>query len=192
MDKRWIVILIIMIIGIGCGYLISQHSTTIGHSIADVSKSTVSMPYGFSAGKADDTSLKLENRNTKEKIFIEDLGPKNIAKESFKKELKELSKSGNIKIINDTEITTQNGLKVYIAHYSDLDKENLKNQSIAYYYTYGHTFYTKMTGFSDIATMDETLVFISDSLQPDYKKPQDPPDEKSESDLSVDINKVRS
>ena len=50
----------------------------------------------------------------------------------------------------------------------------------------------KLTGFSYIGNMDEKLIVISDSLQPDYKKPQDPPEEKSESELSVDINDVRS
>ena len=178
MDKRWIAILIIMIIGIGCGYFISQHSTTIGHAIADVSKSTVSLPYGFSVGPTDETSLGLENRN--------------IAKKRFKSERKEISQSGNIKILDNDTIDTPSGLKVYLAHYTDSDKAQLKNQSIAYYYTHGHTFYTKLTGFSNIGNMDEKLIFISDSLQPDYKKPQDPPEEKSESELSVDINDVRS
>ena len=192
MDKRWIAILISMIIGIGCGYFISQHSTTIGHAIADVSKSTVSLPYGFSVGPTDETSLGLENRNTKEKIYIDDLGSQNIAKKRFKSELKEISQSGNIKILDNATIDTPSGLKVYLAHYTDSDKAQLKNQSIAYYYTHGHTFYTKLTGFSNIGNMDEKLIFISDSLQPDYKKPQDPPEEKSESELSVDINDVRS
>lgn len=192
MDKRWIIILIIMIIGIGCGYFITQHSTTIGHAIADVSKSTVALPYGFSAGKSDDTNLVIENRNTKEKIFIEDLGSKDSAKKRFAGELKELSKSKNIKIIDNGTITTPNGLEIYVAHYTDSDKENLKNQSTAYYYTYNHTFHAKLTKFNDIEDMDEKLTFTSDSIQPDYKKPQDPPEEESQSELNVDISKVRS
>lgn len=190
MDRRWIAILIILIIGVGCGFFIAQHSTTIGHAIADVSKCTVSQPYGFSVGPSDDTNLELENRNTKEKIFIEDLGPKDTAKKSFKSKLKEISESETVKIIDNKTINTPNGLKLYIAHYTDSDNESLKNQSIAYYYTYNHTFYTKLTGFDDIGNLDEKIIFISDSIQPDYKKPQDPPEKQSE--LSVDMNDVRS
>ena len=97
----------------------------------------------------------------------------------------------NIKeIIDNKTINTPNGLKLYIAHYTDSDNESLKNQSIAHYYTYNHTFYTKLTGFDDIGNLDEKIIFISDSIQPDYKKPQDPPEKQSE--LSVDMNDVRS
>lgn len=192
MDKRWIAILVIIIIALGCGYFIAEKSPTIGNAIADVSKSIVSLPFGFSVGPTDDTSLELENRNTHEKIFIEDLGPGNHAEKGFKSELKEITDSGNNKIIDNTSTTTSSGIKVYLANYIDMDDENLKNQSIAYYCAYGHTFHMKLTGFSDIDNMDEKLVFVADSTHPDYKKPQDPEETQDNSDLSVDINDVRS
>ena len=117
MDRRWIAILIILIIGIGCGYFIAQHSSTIGHAIADVSKSTVSIPYGFSAGLADEKSLVIENKNTKEKMYIEDLGPGDTAKKSLEYKLGKISEDNEI--IDNTTITTPDGIKVYITHYTD-------------------------------------------------------------------------
>ena len=190
MDKRWIAILIILIIGIGCGYFITQHSTTVGHAIADVSKSTVSLPYGFSVGLSEKTHVQLENRNTNEKIFIDDLGTGDTAEKSFNSKLKEISQSETIQILDNTTINTPQGLKLYIAHYVDSEKESLKNQSIVYYYTHDHTFYTKLTGFDNIDSIDKIIIFISDSIQPDYKKPRDTP--KKQSELSVDMNDVRS
>lgn len=190
MDKRWIAILIIMIIGIGCGYFIAQHSSTIGHAIADVSKSTVSMPYGFSATPVGETGLKLENKNTKETIYIEDLGSGDNTKKSFEEKFEKISKAKNNKVIENTVITTPNGIKAYTAHYNDFNKEPSKNKSIAYFYTYGHTFYTKLTGFKDIDNTEEMMIFIIDSVQPDYKKPRTSTEK--ESDFSVDINQIRS
>lgn len=183
-------ILIIMIIGIGCGYFISQHSTTVGHAIADVSKSTVSLPHGFSAGPADDNSLKLVNRNNDEEIFIKDLGAGDAAQKIFKSSLKNISGSEYKKVIDNTTITTSKGLKVYAIHYVDSNKESPKYKCKAYFYTYGHTFYTKFTEFDDIDDLNEKIIFISDSIQPDYKKPRNP--QEKQSDFSVDMNDVRS
>jgi hypothetical protein len=183
MDKRWIAILIIMVIAGGCIYFISQTSPTVGSAIADVNNTCVTLPYGFSTGPSDDRSLEMNNKNTGEQVIITDLGKGDVAKEFFDNNLNDLSKSKN-KIL-DTENVTENGVTVYIAHYID----SKDNKSIAYYYTYGHTYSLQLNGFDDFDRMDEIITFIAGTTHPDYKKAQDPDDSQEQSDLAVKYEK---
>lgn len=186
MDKRWIAILFIIIIACGCGYLLVQYSPTVGNAIADVDKSSVTLPHGFSVGSSEANSLELVNKNTNEKIFIEDLGQGDSAEKSFKGNLETISKDKEA--IDDTVNTTDNGVTVYIAHYADLNNPDLKNLSIAYYYTYGHTYHLKLSGFDSIESMDEKITFIADTTHPDYKKAH-APQEGEDSDLAVNYKR---
>lgn len=187
MDKRWIVILFIIIIASVCGYLIIQDSPYVGNAIADIDKSTVSIPYGFSVDQSKEKTLELINKNTYEKIYIEDISKQNIVEKSFEGNLKNIEKEYNL--IDNFTNTTNNGINVHIAHYYDLNNEKLKNQSIAYFYTSGYTFYLKLTGFNNINEMNDIITFIVDTIKPDYKKPKDSEDTQDKSELSVNYTR---
>lgn len=187
MDKRWIAILFIIIIACGCGYYIIKSSSTVGNAIADVNTHSVTLPYGFSVGHSESNSIALIDKNTNEKIYIKDVGKGDSAASSFNSNLKKLSKEKEV--INNTTKTTDNNVVIYIAHYVDLNNESLKNQSIAYYYTYGHTFQLKLSGFNDISNLDDKITFIADTTHPDYKKPQDTDDTQEQSDLAVNYKR---
>ena len=74
MDKRWISILIIIILAICCGYLIVSSSNTVGNAIVDVNKSTVTIPHHFSVGSEEKDSIVLNERSGTAKLFVKDLG----------------------------------------------------------------------------------------------------------------------
>ena len=190
MDKRWILILIIMIIAILCGYYITQSSPNVGNAVANINKSSVTLPYGFSVKHSDAGSIELINKNTLESIYLEDLGKNDNAKSLLDNQLKKISKTDNYKVMDHISNTTSNGVTVYIVHYIDLNNTNFKNQSISYFYTWGHTFYAKLSCFDSADSITEKTLFIAETIQPDYKKPQDDNKQPEQSEDGVKLNRT--
>lgn len=172
MDKRWILILIVIIMAVVCGYFIVSSSNTVGNAIVDVNKFTVTVPPGFGIESSTADTTTLIKKGGVEKVSIKDLGKKDIALSEYNKKLKSMSKNGDIEIISNTTDSRDN-LTIDTIKYQDYSKENLTNQSITYLYTYERTFSVKLTGFSDVNYMDDVLTFIADTLKPDYKKSQE-------------------
>lgn len=162
MDKRWIAILVILIIGVSCMVYVVSTSNTVGSAISDVNKSTITLPDGFSKGDSTSGSIFLVNKQSDEKIYMEDLGKSDISKEKFTKKSNSIS-STDINITNLTDTT------VYTIYYLD---EPGFNNSISYFYSCQHTFYMKMTGYDNIKDMNEDINFIVTTIQPDYKQTQ--------------------
>ena len=84
MDKRVIMIIAILIVGISCMYVIVDNSTSIGKAITTFSKTSITLPNGFSVGETDSKSAQLYNKRSNEKINIYDLGKGDSTKEKFK------------------------------------------------------------------------------------------------------------
>ncbi len=168
MDKRGILIIIILIVGLSCMYVIASSSDYIGSAITDVNKSTVTLPSGFSIKNTDRSSVELINRQTNEIINVSDLGKQDSALKNFKDEIKYLSKVSRISdLINSTSII--NNLTVYTIDYNNSTAIN----HISYVYTYNHTYSIKMTGYNDTDRASKNLVSIVNSIKPDYKQSQD-------------------
>ena len=172
MDKRWIAILVIFIVGMSCMYFIVTNSPAIGTPIKNLNKSIVTIPNDFTAADENSDSLLLHNKsNTNENLYIQDLGKGNHSLEKFKNRLKSLPNEGNIKIIkNESEITPEH--TIYTVYYQRLDN-GTQYESITYMDCIKHTFYIKLYGFSSIESMDYPFNFVVDTLQPDYKRTQD-------------------
>ncbi len=166
MDKRWILILIIMIIGVSCMYFVIDNSNTVGSAITDVNKSTVTLPDGFSKVDSTSNSVSLSDKNGDESIFLKDLGKKDCANSSFHKKLNSMPED-IIYTKNTTNVT--NNITEYIIYYQD---EGNLNNSFSYFYTCNHTFYMNMKGFESVNEMDKVMNFIVTTLQPDYKQTQ--------------------
>ena len=47
MDKRWIGIIIILIIGLGCMYIIVDNSNSVGNAVTVISDVTITLPPGY-------------------------------------------------------------------------------------------------------------------------------------------------
>lgn len=171
MDKRWIAILVILLVGVTCMYLIIDSSNTVGSAIVDVNKSIVTMPDGFSKGDSDSNSVYLINKNTDESINIQDLGKTDVALDEFDNKFATLShKYGIEELSNSSNVTKDN--KVYTLCYKNTT-ENELYKSISYLYAFNHTFCIKMFNFDNTDKLNRDLYFIVDTIQPDYKKSQD-------------------
>lgn len=172
MDKRWISILIIIIISCACGYLIVQYSDTVGNAIVDVNKSTVTIPSDFSKEYSDDSSVLLSHRGTSESIYVKDLGKTDIAKSSFIDNEKKLANNYDIEVYSNN--TTEIGdITVHTIYYTNTSDSNAKNMSNSYFYSYKHTYLVKLSGFDNLDTLNEKLEKIVNTIKPDYKKSQD-------------------
>ena len=171
MDKRWILIIIIAIIGIGTMYQIVSNSTSIGTPITTLNKSIVTIPNDFTTGDSDKKSTELFNKsNTDERVYMEDLGKGNISLEKFNNKLSAFSKDSNIKIIKNVTNITE-GIDVHTIYYQKLDNAD-KYESVSYISCINHTFYFKIYGYDNMDDMEYPLTFIVDTLQPDYKRTQ--------------------
>lgn len=171
MDKRWILIIIIAIIGIGSMYHIVTNSTSIGTPITTLNKSIVTIPNDYTIGDSDKKSTELFNKsNTDEKVYMEDLGKGNFSLEKFNKKLSSFSKDNNIKIVKNTTNITE-GIDVHTIYYQKLDNPG-KYESVSYISCINHTFYFKLYKYDHMEDMDYPLNFIVDTLQPDYKRTQ--------------------
>lgn len=168
MDKRWIGILLIIIIACVCGYLVISSSNTVGNAITDVGKSTVTLPHGFSVKDDDSDSTTLFNKNSKAEIYIEDLGKKDQSLDCFNSEMKNLSSDKDIEIVKNTTNITDD-FKLYSVFYT---KGN-ETMSVSYIFKNNHTFLIKCSGFDDINDLADKINFIADNLEIDYKKSQD-------------------
>ena len=173
MDKRWILIFIIIIIAICCGYFVVTHSDSVGKAIVDINKSTAVLPPGFSVGETESDNIELYQKNAPGKIYIQDLGKKDCGLEELEKRNKSLSKEEDIKII-DINKTVKDDTELYMLYYQNTSDNESIYYSVSYLYTsYNHTFYIKCSGFDDISKIDENLNFLAETIKPDYKKSQE-------------------
>lgn len=172
MDKRWILILIILIVGCSCMYLVVDSSSTVGTAITVVNKTVVKLPHDFSIGEGEKDTAELINKNSNEKIYITDLGKKDIALESFKNALDTLKDNSKIKITDNStsKINNISTYKISVQNYTD---DNAKNSTFAYIYSCNHTFLIKMEDYSNIDKLNDDLDFIVGTMTPDFKQSQD-------------------
>ena len=168
MDKRVIMIIAILIVGIGCMYVVVDNSYTIGHAITTFSKTTITLPDGFSVGETNTKSAELYNKKSSEKINIHDLGKGDHVKDSFKNVTETYKNNPKYSNIND-ETKNINGVEVLQL---TAETNNTISSSSVFYY-YNHTYRVDMSGFEDMNKVNNILEFIITTLQPDYKQAQD-------------------
>lgn len=172
MDKRWISILIIIIIACACGYLIVHYSDTVGNAIVDVNKSTLTIPSDFSNDYSDDTSVKLTHRGTFESIYVKDLGKLDKANSSFIDDEKKLNSYNDIEV-HSNNTTKMDNIVVYTVYYTNTTNPETLNMSNSYFYSFEHTYFVKMSGFDSLDRLNENLEKIVTAIKPDYKQSQD-------------------
>ncbi len=172
MDKRWIGILIILIIGLCSMYIIVDSSTTVGTAITVVNKTVVTLPSHFSIEDSGNNYAKIVNKDTKEKVSFKDLGKKDIALDSFNNKLNGLNKDSGINVRNSSTID-MNSTKVYKIDFQNLTTENTTNISICYVYTCYHTFSIQFKNYNNDTNLNKDLEFIISNMKPDFKQSQD-------------------
>ena len=168
MDKRWIYILIIFIIGVSALYIIASSSNTIGCATVDVNTFVITLPDSFNIDGTDGNSATLINRNNGEKLIVEDLGKGNFIDDMLLNYTKNSPNNGkHVKIENKT--ITHNNITIQTVYIIDNNTIN----STSYFIKFNHTFTIKANNFSDNESIDNNIKYIIDSLVRDYKQTQD-------------------
>ncbi len=170
MDKKWILILIILIVGCSCMYLIVDSSTTVGSAITVVNKTVVTLPHDFTIGADDKHSVKLINKHNNNEIYLEDMGKINIAQDCFNNELKKLKSTPDVEIISNITFKIDN-IPTYKIDYKNLTTN--KNMTFAYVCVGNHTFTIKMSNYDNSQQINENLKYIVSNMHPDFKQSQD-------------------
>ena len=172
MDKRWIMILIFLIVGCCCLFYVVETSSTVGDAITVVNKTVVTLPNDFSIESKETDYGTIINENTNEKIYIKDLGKEDSSMNAFKTALQDLSKKSDIKVIKNSTLNIDN-ITAYKIDYKNITKETNQNISNAYIFTCNHTFLIKLQNYDDDTELNENLEYVVAHMTPDFKQSQD-------------------
>lgn len=172
MDKRWIMILIFLIVGCCCLFYVVETSSTVGDAITVVNKTVVTLPNDFSIESKETDHGTIINENTNEKIYIKDLGKEDSSMNAFKTALQDLSKKSDIKVIKNSTLNIDN-ITAYKIDYKNITKETNQNISNAYVFTCNHTFLIKLQNYDDDTELNENLEYVVAHMTPDFKQSQD-------------------
>ena len=170
MDKRWIYILIICIIGVSCLYLVADSSTTIGKATVKVNAYLITIPDSFNIDNTGGQYAQLINRNTKEYINVVDLGKGDLIEQSMDEKIDSLKNNESFSNIDKFTLKIDKESLPSISYESyDNDKIN----QVSYFTKCNHTFSIESTNFLKNDTIKDNVKFIIDSLAPNYKQKQD-------------------
>ncbi|MGN0176896.1 MAG: hypothetical protein ACI389_03580 [Methanobrevibacter sp.] len=172
MDKKWILILIFLIVGCCCLFYVVETSPTVGNAITVVNKTIVSLPDEFSIENKENAYSTLINKNTNEKIIIKDLGKKDSALDNFKEKSINLSKNPDIIHVNNSTLNINN-ITTYKIDYQNITKENNSDLSNVYIFTCNHTFLIKLENYNNSTKLNNNLDYVITHMTPDFKQSQD-------------------
>lgn len=171
MNKNWIIILAILIVGLFGLYQIVETSTTVGHAVATIDKVVVTLPSGFTNFDSHEKYIGIENRNTNEKIFFTHNKDGNHTDESFENKLAKLDNSWDIEVTKNTTKTVNN-ITVKTIFYTNTT-ENQTEYIESFFYEFNTTYSVKTLNFDNATQAEKNIDFIIETLHIDYKQPQD-------------------
>lgn len=160
MDKRWIGILLILIAGLSCMYVIVDNSNSVGNAITVISDVSIVVPPGLKINDGNSNDVTLLNKQTNESIYIECID-KNPKKE-FHNEITEFKNKNNVKMTNSSNSTLER------VDFVNIDTG--QNTSFILFKKAKHTFIMKMDKYHDMKQQDKEMMFVIDNLKPDYKQ----------------------
>lgn len=165
MDKKWIGIIIILIAGIGCMYLIASNSTTVGSAVSVVNDVTISIPSDFISSEDGANFCVLFDKATNETVRVRCLedGSNHTAK--YNENLKSLKGDSNIVIgkhfTNDT---------LSWIDYENLSSTDKRNNTVVYFDKCNHTFLLKLEHFTKDARKEYVVDYIIKNAVFDFKQ----------------------
>ena len=162
MDKRWFLILIIIIVGAVCMYFIVDSSPTVGKAVTVADEMTITLPTGFNLLKNDDKNVILiDHQNHTAHIRIIGLG--NTTLKEYNAKLDSLK--------NDSEMEIQehgkNGTG-YIIFYKNITSN--KEYSMTYFFKDNRTVSLKMGTYDN---WQKDWKFIIDTIVHNFKQNKD-------------------
>lgn len=168
MDKRWIFIFIILIVGISSLYLITDDSMRIGKAITTIENVIVTLPTDFKVNADHETSVELVNRNTDEKILVELINQKNKAYSLMKSDLQELKNENVDNIKNKTQKISN--ITTYTISYQNLSSNPHMNYTVNYINKLNKTFIISTYDYNDNNSQMQDLKEIINTLRIDFKQ----------------------
>jgi ABC-type lipoprotein release transport system permease subunit len=165
MDKRWIGIIIILLAGLGCMYIIVDHSTSVGSAVSVISDVTITLPHGYINSEDGSNYCVLYKKETNETMRIKCLKDAKSYINEYNANLNYLKQQKDIKIhknfTNDT---------LGMIEYENQSSANKKFISMVYFDKCEHTFSIQMEQFTDDQSKENTLNFIIDNMKYDFKQ----------------------
>jgi hypothetical protein len=168
MDKRWIIIIIIAIVGISSLYFIVNDSMRLGKAIDTIENVIITLPTDFKIGEETPSSTELMNRNTDERIKIELIKEKNKARILMKNKLQKLNSSDDVKYMKNY---TQNisKIKTYTISYQNVSSDHPVNYTVNFINKLNKTFIITTYNYNDNASQIEDLAYVIDTIRLDFK-----------------------
>ena len=157
MDKRWLGIIIILILGIGAMYFIVDSSPTVGKAVAVASEMTITIPDGFNLLKDTEQTIDMINSQN-ETINITIIGLGDNASNEYKATLKAFEKS------DDIEVQDKNATGNMI-FYKNLTAD--KECSVTYFVKENRTIELQMTKYEN---WENDWKFVVDTIQHNFKQ----------------------
>ena len=164
MDKRYLLILVVIII---CGInlsIIVNNSNIVGSASVSVGKYLFSMPEGFFIHENNGNSVVIQNNDKVSIYFDTNLG----SADNYDKRLKYIDNTSTDKILSKGTITIDN-IEVNSVYYQG---KNHVNKSAFYFEKNNNPFKIVVTNFNYDNDRDLTLEYIKDIIQSthlDYK-----------------------
>ena len=173
MDKRWLLIVLILIFGISCVYVIVENSLTVGSASQSVGHAIISIPPDFSIYSSDSNSVTLVSSNG-HKIEFAEVEGKDNAEKLHNYRIQSLNKTNDIHTLQDG-VMHVGDTDVYTLYYhaDKTNDQNEVNSSLSYFDKFNHTYFIRIWGFDynkDHNTILDYIDLISRNIRQDYKQ----------------------
>ena len=167
MDKRWILIIIILLVGISALYFSAIESNGVGNAVTTIQNVVVTVPAEDMIGRTTDTSLELVGRENNETMNITLIREKDVAFDLMQSDLKNIKKSNALNVENDTQ--DFNGKIGYVIKYQEIKEDTTLNHTVAYVNKLNKAFIIDSYGYDDADKQVKDLTYIIDTLKLDFK-----------------------
>lgn len=167
MDKRYLLIFIIIFICFIGLFVIANNSDNIGSASVACGKYSFCIPNGFSLYDSATYTVHISNGDSGINIIVYSKLNKN---DTFKNGFNRISNSSSFSILSNGSIDA-NGIKINSVYYRNL--ENNRNESQHYFSKENNSFRIYVSDFNYDEDLNKTLDYVSiiaQSIKLDYKK----------------------
>ena len=166
MDRRWIGILIILIVGLSAMYLIVDNSNTVVNAISVIGDVSVTLPPGYKTGATHATDFSMYNPSNENTIFVNFLEMGNHSQKYYKKNLTALKNNPDITVYD----YSSNGT-VHTIHYNDPNsKYKNHNETLVFFEKVNRTLSMRLVKFDSFSDQNDEIPFIMDNVKKDFKQ----------------------
>ena len=166
MDKRYLLMIVIIFVCFVNLYLIAVNSDVVGSATVEVGQYTCSIPHGFSLYDSDKNHAYLIDTNSKIIIHIY----ANLSDNStYDNKVNEIINNSDYKLLSNGTIN-MGGIDIDSIYYREYD--NNQNRSTFYFTKENETFRIIIMDFNYDADLNKTLDYVAvivDSMKKDYR-----------------------